>query len=235
MAAKPRSYVGPIIGLVVQHRGTVNKGPLKTRPVPAAAAERILTAAMREFAKHGYAGARVERILKRANVSPRSLYYHFGSKRGLYDAVRERLRAQHFQDFVNGVTDQPLVDRLLANIDVAMTPRWQQWSRMLMWEALDGADDSGPYPDGTVPGDLLAFRAAQERGEVDKEFDPHFLTLAFIAITFWPTMFPRSTERLTGGMSKEQLLAERKRLVTVLVEHLGSQFAARTDEQLTDV
>jgi TetR/AcrR family transcriptional regulator len=223
------------MGLVVQHRGTMSNGRLKNRAGPSAAAERILRAAMREFAKHGYAGARVERILKRANVSPRSLYYHFGSKRGLYDAVRERLRAQHFQDFVSGVTDEPLVDRLLANIDVAMTPRWQQWSRMLMWEALDGGDDSGPYPEGTVPGDLLAFRAAQERGEIDEEFDPHLLTLAFTAITFWPTMFPRSTERLTGGMSEEQLLAERKRLIRVLVRHLGSPLGVRTGEQLTDV
>jgi TetR/AcrR family transcriptional regulator len=223
------------MGLVVQHRGTVSNDPLKNSPGTKGAAERILRAAMREFSKHGYAGARVERILKRANVSPRSLYYHFGSKRGLYDAVRERLRAQHFEDFVSGVTDEPLVDRLLANIDVAMTPRWQQWSRMLMWEALDGGDDTGPYPEGTVPGDLLAFRAAQERGEIDEEFDPHLLTLAFIAITFWPTMFPKSTERLTEGMSKEQLLAERKRLIRALVRHLGNPLAVRTDEQLTDV
>ena len=120
----------------------------KSGKMPPAAAERILDAAMREFAKYGFAGARVERIVSRADVSPRSLYYHFGSKRGLYDAVRERLRSQHFDDFVRGVTDEPLVDRLLSNIDVAMTPRWQQWARMLMWEALDGGADNAPYPEG---------------------------------------------------------------------------------------
>ena len=119
---------------------------------------------MREFAKYGFTGARVERIVSRADVSPRSLYYHFGSKQGLYDAVRERLSAQHFEDFVRGVTDEPLVDRLLANIDVAMTPRWQTWARLLMWEALDGGAGSAPYPEGTVPGDLLAIRASLERG-----------------------------------------------------------------------
>jgi TetR/AcrR family transcriptional regulator len=215
---------------VVQDRSTSKNGK-----VPTAAAERILKAAMREFAKHGFAGARVERILKRADVSPRSLYYHFGSKQGLYDAVRERLRAQHFQDFVSGVTDEPLIDRLLANIDIAMTPRWQQWSRMLMWEALDGGDDSAPYPDGTVPGDLLAFRAAQERGEIDEELDPYFLTLAFTAITFWPVMFPRSTQRLTGGMPPDRLLDERKRLIRALVSRLGSHVPSHADEHLTDV
>ena len=78
------------------------------RRMPATAAERILNAAMREFAKYGFAGARVERIVSRADVSPRSLYYHFGSKRGLYDAVRKRHSAQHLQDFLRGVTDEPL-------------------------------------------------------------------------------------------------------------------------------
>jgi TetR/AcrR family transcriptional regulator len=188
---------------------------------------------MREFSKHGYAGARVERILKRANVSPRSLYYHFGSKRGLYDAVRERLRDQHFNDFVSGATDEPLIDRLLANIDLAMTPRWQQWSRMLMWEALDGGEDVAPYPAGTVPGDLLAFRAAQERGEIDDEFDPYLLTVAFTAITLWPAMFPRSAQRLTGGMPDDQLLEEHKKLITALVRRLGSPVSAHVDEHLT--
>ena len=178
---------------------------------------------MREFAKYGFAGARVERIVSRAAVSPRSLYYHFGSKRGVYDAVRQRLRAQHYEDFVRGVTDEPLADRLLSNLDLAMTPRWQQWARMLMWEALDGGADSAPYPEDTVPGDLLAIRAAQERGEIDAELDANLLTLTFIAITFWPTMFPQSTKRLTQGMPKDELLQARKELMRDLVRRLGDR------------
>jgi AcrR family transcriptional regulator len=212
---------------VAQRRSTPKDGK-----VPSGAAERILRAAMREFAKHGYAGARVQRIYKRADVSPRSIYYHFGSKRGLYDAVRERLREQHFQDFVSGATDDPLVDRLLANLDVAMTPRWQQWSRMLMWETLDGGDGIPPYPEGTVPGDLLAFRAAQERGEIDDELDPYLLTIAFTAITFWPVMFPQSAQRLAGGMPEKQFLEERKKLIRDLVRRLGTPMPAH--ERLTD-
>jgi TetR/AcrR family transcriptional regulator len=206
---------------VSQQQGGSGNGQARGGRLPSTAAERILSAAMREFAKYGFAGARVERIVDRADVSPRSLYYHFGSKRGGYDAVRERLSTQHYEDFVRGVTDEPLVDRLLANLDVAMTPRWQTWARLLMWEALDGSAGSAPYPDGTVPGDLLAIRAAQERGELDPDLDPHVLTLAFIAITFWPTMFPQSTKRLTMGMPKDELLAARRELVRALVLGLG--------------
>ena len=49
--------------------------------------DRILAAAALEFAERGYAGARVDRIARRARVNKAMLYYHFGSKRALYRAL----------------------------------------------------------------------------------------------------------------------------------------------------
>ena len=49
--------------------------------------ERILGAALEEFAEHGYAGARTERIARRASVNKAALYYHVGGKPALYDTV----------------------------------------------------------------------------------------------------------------------------------------------------
>jgi len=49
--------------------------------------DRILAAAAAEFAARGYAGARVDRIARRARVNKAMLYYHFGSKRALYRAL----------------------------------------------------------------------------------------------------------------------------------------------------
>src|SRR3954471_8384651 len=46
--------------------------------------DRILGAAAAEFAARGYAGARVDRIARRARVNKAMLYYHFASKQGLY-------------------------------------------------------------------------------------------------------------------------------------------------------
>lgn len=45
---------------------------------------KILSVAAVEFADRGYAGARVDRIARRAHVNKAMLYYHFGSKQGLY-------------------------------------------------------------------------------------------------------------------------------------------------------
>jgi AcrR family transcriptional regulator len=49
----------------------------------------LLTAATAEFAQFGFEGARLERIVANTKTSKRMLYYHFGSKAGLYQAVLE--------------------------------------------------------------------------------------------------------------------------------------------------
>lgn len=49
----------------------------------------ILRAARDEFAAHGLAGARVDRIAERADVNKRLIYYYFGSKDDLFLAVLE--------------------------------------------------------------------------------------------------------------------------------------------------
>ncbi|RYF62640.1 MAG: TetR/AcrR family transcriptional regulator [Comamonadaceae bacterium] len=48
---------------------------------------RVLEAAILEFAEHGFAGARIERISQRAGTVDRMLYYYYGNKERLYQAV----------------------------------------------------------------------------------------------------------------------------------------------------
>jgi AcrR family transcriptional regulator len=64
---------------------------------------RILKAASLEFARHGFGGARGDRIARRARSSERMVYYYFGSKEGLF---REVLEAAY--DAL-GVAEQALV------------------------------------------------------------------------------------------------------------------------------
>ena len=48
---------------------------------------RIVAAAREEYAKHGFAGARVEQIARRAGVNKQLLFYYYHSKHGLFQAV----------------------------------------------------------------------------------------------------------------------------------------------------
>ncbi len=50
---------------------------------------KLLRAATGIFAKHGFAGGRVQQISKAAKSYDRMIYYYFGSKEGLYIAVLE--------------------------------------------------------------------------------------------------------------------------------------------------
>jgi AcrR family transcriptional regulator len=55
--------------------------------------EEILDVALAEFARNGYAGARVDEIAARTRTTKRMLYYYFTSKEQLYIAVLERAYA----------------------------------------------------------------------------------------------------------------------------------------------
>ncbi len=48
---------------------------------------RIIAVAREEYAKRGFAGARVEHIARRAGVNKQLLFYYYHSKRGLFQAV----------------------------------------------------------------------------------------------------------------------------------------------------
>lgn len=52
---------------------------------------KLLDTATQVFLKSGFSGARVEDIAERAGVNKAMIYYHFGSKRGLYQTVLLRL------------------------------------------------------------------------------------------------------------------------------------------------
>ncbi|GAA1724206.1 TetR/AcrR family transcriptional regulator [Nonomuraea bangladeshensis] len=54
----------------------------------------ILEVAQQEFARHGYAGARVDEIAARMRTTKRMIYYYFGSKERLFIAVLEKAYAE---------------------------------------------------------------------------------------------------------------------------------------------
>ena len=51
----------------------------------------ILEVAVAEFSSMGLSGARVDQIAERTNTTKRMLYYYFGSKEGLYEAVLDKV------------------------------------------------------------------------------------------------------------------------------------------------
>src|SRR6266850_7058753 len=94
--------------------------------------ERILAAALREFAAKGFAGARVDVIARRARINKRMLYHYFGDKEGLFREVLRRKIAERSAWLANA-PEEP-VERLPFWFQLACRDR--EWVQLLEWEAL---------------------------------------------------------------------------------------------------
>lgn len=49
--------------------------------------EKVINAALKEFARYGYDGARIDRIARTAKVNKAMIYYHFKGKEALYEKI----------------------------------------------------------------------------------------------------------------------------------------------------
>jgi TetR/AcrR family transcriptional regulator len=61
--------------------------------------QRIVNAALREFSRHGYEGARIDQIAKRAGINKAMIYYHFKGKEKLY----VRILTDTFKDIYSNI------------------------------------------------------------------------------------------------------------------------------------
>src|SRR5436190_1793222 len=84
---------------------------------PAATRKKLLTAARREVAASGLAGARVDEIAARAGVNKQLVYHYFGDKDALYLAVLEwvyeELRAQERELNLTGLPPEQAIRKLI--------------------------------------------------------------------------------------------------------------------------
>lgn len=77
----------------------------------------ILEAALQVFADEGVSHASVRGIAKAAGCDPALIYYHFGSKEGIFEALLDRLFTHihnETQTFLAATANQPTRDRLQA-------------------------------------------------------------------------------------------------------------------------
>jgi TetR/AcrR family transcriptional regulator len=86
---------------------------------PAATRRKLLTAARREFASRGLAGARVDDIAARAGVNKQLVYHYFGDKDALYLAVLEwvyeEIRTQERKLNLEGLPPEKAIKKLIES------------------------------------------------------------------------------------------------------------------------
>ena len=159
--------------------------------------ERILSAALKEFAAKGFAGARVDVIARHAAINKRMLYHYFGNKEKLFRAVLQQKIAERRSWGLNMSSD-PAV-RLPFWFKTACADA--DWIRLLEWEALqsDGQKVIDEKERCALAADWVKrLRQRQKLGEVSPEFDARHLALAMQSLTMYPMAFPQLTRSIMG-------------------------------------
>ncbi|MFC7375926.1 TetR family transcriptional regulator [Brachybacterium sp. GCM10030268] len=172
--------------------------------------ERLLAAATVEFAAHGFAGGRVERIASQAECNVRMIYAYFGGKSGLFDATL----AQALRRMAENVPPRPEDLAGWAGDVFDHHQRFPEVLRLSMWAQLErpeaAAEPSDVYRDKTL---AVATAAARPLTAVD--------VLVFIYAIAQAWQF--SPEGLTGlekNSGTEEALAARRQAVVIAVERM---------------
>ncbi len=164
---------------------------------PGRTRERILSAAVKEFAARGFAGARVDAIARRAAINKRMLYHYFGNKERLFQQVL-RLKMAERQAWAETLSGDP--DESLAFwFDAACKD--PDWVRLLEWEALQESDrkliDEKTRRAWAERG-LERIRQRQARGQISADLDPRHVMLTMRSLTMFPAAFPQLTRLIMG-------------------------------------
>ncbi|MFF8320996.1 TetR family transcriptional regulator [Streptomyces bobili] len=181
---------------------------------------RIVTAATDEFARHGIAGARVDRIARQARTSKERVYAYFRGKEALYGHIAAKELTELAEATRMDPADLPgyagrLFDHFTARPD---------HHRLITWGRLELADsavaDTGAEPTrAAIARKLDQLREAQQAGQLAPAWDPvDVLALVNQIATTW------AAQPEIGAVSAEQAadpsVAARRAAVVDAVERL---------------
>lgn len=159
--------------------------------------ERILAAALKEFATNGFAGARVDAIARAAAINKRMLYHYFGNKEALFREVLRRKMAER-RAWAETLSGDP-AENLAFWFEQACKDA--DWIRLLEWEALQTTGkrviDEEKRREAAERA-VERMRERQAKGLVSSELDPRHLLLAMYGLTTYPAAFPQIARFITG-------------------------------------
>lgn len=157
---------------------------------------RLLDAAAAEFAEHGIAGARVDRIAAAAKSNKAQIYHYFTNKDGLFDAVMSDLAQDTLREAPIDPANLPeyagrLFDRFTGN---------PVKERLAKWYRLEGAGYAAVEVVVAGTNDKIAAIAkAQDEGVVTTRFSPvELLALVVHLSALWASTTPEVAGHAAG-------------------------------------
>ncbi|CAL9302866.1 MULTISPECIES: TetR family transcriptional regulator [Streptomyces] len=165
---------------------------------PEATKARIFEAAVAEFARHGIAGARVDRIAAEAKANKQLIYAYYGNKAELFASVLEKkmvdlaISVPVDPDDIEGWIDR-LLDYHAAHPELL---------RLLFWEGMEYGTAELPHEaerQDHYARKVAAVRDGQRRGVVTDAVPAPDLLFLLVAMANWASVMPQMKRILVGG------------------------------------
>jgi AcrR family transcriptional regulator len=203
-----RDDVNRIVGNVARATGATQEAD-QVGYDPEGTRARILRAAVEEFAEHGSAGARVDRIAAKAGANKESIYRYYGSKQELLRRVLDEYLSTRGDD-IGPDPEDPI--GYPANL-VRMHAPNPALVRLVAWEGLetaDGAVDDRSVQERQVHYDrkVAVLEQAQRDGVIDPDLDARHLLFAFLAMADWFFVSPQHARLIFGRDPDEKMVQD---------------------------
>ncbi|WP_159612911.1 TetR/AcrR family transcriptional regulator [Glutamicibacter sp. JC586] len=105
--------------------------------------QKLLAAAIDEFAQRGFAGARIQDISKKSGCNRERIYFYFGNKEGLFEAALiQALSTTLDSTSVIGSGVQSVIDFAVTYFDFSQAH--PNLARLTFWEGLERGVAVGP-------------------------------------------------------------------------------------------
>jgi TetR/AcrR family transcriptional regulator len=178
--------------------------------------DRILQVATEHFALKGFAAVRIDEIAKASDCNKQLIYYYFGNKAGLYDAV--------LSDMIEGMAPAWTAMESLRLEDAAgqflsadSGSNSKFWRRLLVWEGIENSADGDAEirmeAERTKAWrrEIEIVRRSQREGDLRADMDPAMVALFIAMMSMGPHALPQITKMLTGEDPGSENFAQRRR------------------------
>jgi AcrR family transcriptional regulator len=168
---------------------------------------RIFEAATEEFAAHGIAGARVDRIAQNAQANKQLIYAYFGDKKKLFYKVLDKTLVEVAEMVSTDITD---LDRWVdEHLDYHQ--KHPELLRLLMWEALEVEQGNTCRTDERearygVKKQKIA--DAQDQGILREDMPPAYMLMLLMGMINYGAALPQVHSLVFGSEFDSEALRE---------------------------
>jgi AcrR family transcriptional regulator len=187
---------------------------------PEGTRQRIFEAAIEEFAAHGNAGARVDRIAEKARANKESIYRYFGTKDELLRRVLDRFLDDRGEQLLPQSRE---MDAYAAGLFRYFTAH-PEFLRLSLWEGLEfGAQPDQPAMEHRhqhYSEKLASIAEQQQAGSIDPELDPRHLLVVILGIANYWHVLPQLVRVIFGTEPDAATLERHEQFVAEAVRRI---------------